>query len=109
MYIFSFYSMKGGVGKTATAVNIAYLASSEGARTLICDLDPQGASSYYFRIKASKKFSANKFLKGGKNIYKNIRGTDYSNLDLLPSKLSFRNLDLDLNDKKKSKSQLKII
>ena len=48
--------MKGGVGKTAAAVNLSYLAASEGASTLLCDLDPQGASTYYFRIRASKRF-----------------------------------------------------
>lgn len=99
--------MKGGVGKTAAAVNLSYLSALEGNRTLICDLDPQGASSYYFRIKASKNFNTNKFIKGGRNIDKNIKGTDYPNLDLLPSKLSFRNLDIALDDMKKSKTRLR--
>lgn len=109
MKTISLYSMKGGVGKTASAVNLAYLASSEGASTLLCDLDPQAASSYYFRIKASKNFKPNKFIKGGKEIDKNIKGTDYPYLDLLPSKLSYRNMDLALDALKNSKSQLKKI
>jgi len=103
------YSMKGGVGKTAAAVNLSYLAASEGASTLLCDLDPQGASTYYFRIRASKNFNTNKFIKGGKNIDKNIKGTDFPNLDLLPSKLSYRNLDLALDALKHSKKRLKEI
>jgi len=103
------YSMKGGVGKTAAAVNLSYLAASEGSSTLLCDLDPQGASTYYFRIRASKNFNTNKFIKGGKNIDKNIKGTDFSNLDLLPSKLSYRNLDLALDALKHSKKRLKEI
>ena len=37
-------SGKGGVGKTAAAVNLAYLASRDGRRTLLWDLDPQGAA-----------------------------------------------------------------
>lgn len=107
MKVISLYSMKGGVGKTAAAVNLAYLSAADGYRTLLCDLDPQGASSYYFRIKASKNFSSKNFLKGGKNIDKNIRGTDYKNLDLLPSKMSYRNLDLALDSLKSSKKRLK--
>jgi cellulose biosynthesis protein BcsQ len=103
------YSMKGGVGKTAAAVNLSYLAASEGASTLLCDLDPQGASTYYFRIRASKSFNTNKFIKGGKHIDKNIKGTDFPNLDLLPSKLSYRNLDLALDALKNSKKRLKEI
>ena len=45
---------KGGVGKTATAVNLSYLAAEEGKNTLLCDLDPQSSSTYYFRIKPKK-------------------------------------------------------
>lgn len=101
--------MKGGVGKTATAVNLAYCAAKKGNFTLICDLDPQAASTFYFRIKASKNFNASKFIKGGKNINKNIKGTDFLNLDLLPSKLSYRNFDLALDALKNSTKKLKAI
>jgi cellulose biosynthesis protein BcsQ len=107
MITLALYSMKGGVGKTAAAVNLAYLASAGGYRTLICDLDPQGASSYYFRIKASRNFNSSKFVKGGRIIDENIKGTDYPNLDLLPSKLSYRNLDIALDGMKKSKFRLR--
>lgn len=101
--------MKGGVGKTAASVNLAYLSAKDGFYTLLCDLDPQGASSYYFRIKDSKNFNTKKFLKGGEYIYNNIKGTDYDNLDLLPSKLSYRNFDIELNSLKHSKTQFNSI
>lgn len=109
MKTLALYSMKGGVGKTAAAVNLSYIAAQQGARTLLCDLDPQGASSYYFRIRASRNFNSAKFIKGGRNIDKNIKGTDYPYLDLLPSKLSFRNLDIALDSLKNSKSRLRKI
>ena len=109
MITIALYSMKGGVGKTAATVNLAHLASTDGFRTLICDLDPQGASSWYFRIRAGKNFNSNKFIKGGRSIDENIKGTDYPGLDLLPSKLSFRNLDLALDELKKSKTRLRKI
>lgn len=41
MKTIAFYSPKGGVGKTASAVNIAYLASRSGVSTLLWDLDSQ--------------------------------------------------------------------
>lgn len=104
--ILSFYNIKGGVGKTATAVNVSHRAAADGLRVLLCDLDPQGAASYYFRIRPSKKYSDQKFLKGGKKIERNIKETDFEGLDLLPSDLSYRNLDIALDDFKSSKKRL---
>ena len=65
MAVIAVYNIKGGVGKTAASVNLAYLSAGSGKKTLLCDMDPQGSASYYFRIKSAKKFTANKFLKGG--------------------------------------------
>ncbi|MEI6692897.1 MAG: ParA family protein [Chlorobium sp.] len=107
MKTIALYSIKGGVGKTATAVNLSYLSALLAPPTLICDLDPQGASSYYFRIAASKKFNSDKFLKGNKKIHSNIKATDFENLDLLPSDFSYRNLDIELSEEKKPKKKLK--
>lgn len=95
MKIIAIYSSKGGVGKTSTAVNLAYTAAQSGKKVLLCDMDSQAAASYYFRIKPKKKYSAKKFLAG--KISQNIRGTDFENLDLLPAHMSYRNLDLKLD------------
>lgn len=95
MKIIAVYCSKGGVGKTATAVNLSYAASSDGYATLLCDLDPQGASSYYFRIRPKKKFNTKKLLQGKLDNF--IRGTDYDDLDLLPAHFSMRNIDLLLD------------
>ncbi|MEI7694961.1 MAG: AAA family ATPase [Chlorobium sp.] len=107
MKTIALYSIKGGVGKTAAAVNLSYLSSRFSPPTLLCDLDPQGASSYYFRISASKKYNSDKFLKGNKKIYSNIKATDFENLDLLPSDFSYRNLDIELAEEKKPQKKLK--
>ncbi|MFZ4525386.1 MAG: ParA family protein [Chlorobium sp.] len=107
MKTIALYSIKGGVGKTAAAVNLSYLSSLLSPPALICDLDPQGASSYYFRITASKKYNSDKFLKGNKKIYRNIKATDFANLDLLPSDFSYRNLDIELAEEKKPQKKLK--
>lgn len=107
MKVLAFYNIKGGVGKTASCVNLAYLAAADKTPTLICDLDPQGSASYYFRIRPSAKYNSNKFLKGGRQFVKNIKGTDFEHLDLMPSDLSFRHLDIQLDDLKRSRKRLK--
>jgi chromosome partitioning protein len=100
------YSIKGGVGKTAASVNLAYLASAGGAATLLCDLDPQGSSTYYFRVRPARKLTAKALLRGGNRVLRKIRGTDFPNLDLLPATLSYRKLDVVLSGLKHRKQRL---
>lgn len=107
MSVIALYHIKGGVGKTAAAVNLAYLASQSGSTTLLCDMDPQGSASYYFRIRPPKKHRAGKMLKGGKKISASLKGTDYRNLDALPSHLSYRNLDIRLDGLKRPQTTLR--
>lgn len=105
MIIIAIYCSKGGVGKTASSVNLAYTASQEGYATLLCDLDPQGASSYYFRTRPKKKFNSKKLLDG--KLGKYIRGTDFDDLDLLPADFSHRNMDLLLEKEEMSTKHLR--
>ena len=106
MTTLAIYSNKGGVGKTAAAVNLSYLAAKTGAKTLLCDLDPQGSATYYFRVKPKLRSGVKGFIKGGKQIYKSVKGTDYENLDLLPADFSLRNLDVTFSILKRSKKRL---
>jgi cellulose biosynthesis protein BcsQ len=106
MKVIAIYNVKGGVGKTATAVNLSYLASLDGARTLIWDMDPQGAASFYFRIKAKVKGGARKLVDGKRDLDDVVKGTDYENLDLLPADFSYRNMDFILEMTKKPVKRL---
>lgn len=107
MKVLALYSIKGGVGKTSSAVNLAFIAARSGFRTLVWDLDPQGASSFYFRVKPKIKGGGKDLIAGKRELDGLIKGTDFDNLDLLPSDFSFRNLDLVLDDKKNPTRQLK--
>ncbi len=100
------YSNKGGVGKTAAAVNLSFLAAQAGIKTLICDLDPQSSTTYYFRVKPKLKSRAKGFIKGGKHIERSIKGTDYEKLDLLPADFTHRNLAVTFDKVKRSKQRL---
>jgi chromosome partitioning protein len=100
------YNIKGGVGKTSAAVNLAYLAAREGARTLLWDLDPQGASTYLFRVKPKVKGGAGRLVRRRGDVAARIKGTDYELLDLLPADFSYRHMDLALADTKRPTRRL---
>jgi chromosome partitioning protein len=87
------YNMKGGVGKTTAAVNLAYLAAATGARTLLWDLDAQAASSFAFRVHPEVEGFGKKSLRQIDTLTEAIKATDYDNLDLLPADFAYRNLD----------------
>ncbi len=94
MKVISAYSIKGGVGKTAAAVNLAYLCALEGARTLVWDLDPQAAATYYLGQKPGVKSGAKKLIFGDAELSDIVTETRYTNLDVIPA--DFRNRKLDV-------------
>ena len=98
--------MKGGVGKTTSAVNLAYLSAADGTSTLLWDLDPQGAASFYFRIKPKMKGDARRLIRGKRHPESIIRETDYPGLDLLRAHFSYRHMDLTLAECKRPDKRL---
>ena len=100
MKVVATYSIKGGVGKTSAAVNLAALAARDGRRTLLWDLDPQGAASFLLRVKPKVKGGGAKLVRGRRDPLDVLKGTDVEGLDLLPADFSYRHLDLVLDKSK---------
>ena len=88
------YSVKGGVGKTTFAVNLAWCSASISRReTLLWDLDASNGSGFLLDIDPKKKRSAESIFDQNQTPEKLIRKTEYANLHLLPADESIRTLD----------------
>ena len=102
------FAVKGGVGKTATAVNLAYAAATAGGRrTLLWDLDAQGAAT--FLLKLSPKLSARKAIAGAADVGAFIQASAYPGLDVLPADASLGRLDRDFARDDKTKQLRKLL
>lgn len=98
------FSLKGGVGKSAVAVNLAYVAATAGARrTLLWDLDAQGASTYLLKLAPRAGVKARAAVAGDTRLADLVMGTATPLLDVLPADRSLRRLEADLaqNDQMK--------
>jgi cellulose biosynthesis protein BcsQ len=94
MRVIAVTGLKGGVGKTSTAVNLAALAAAEGKRTILWDLDPQGAATYCLNLKQKLKGGATKLLRGTRDGLATVaRTTDIEGLAVVPADSSVREVD----------------
>jgi cellulose biosynthesis protein BcsQ len=107
MKVLAMYAIKGGVGKTSAAVNLAHLAAVGGVRTLLWDLDPQGSATYLLRIRPRVKGGGKALVTGRRVLDDAIKGTDYEGLDLMPADFTYRSLDLELDALKKPTRRLR--
>ena len=90
------FAVKGGVGKTSIAVNLAHAAATlSGRRTLLWDLDPQGAATWTLNLAPRPAAKARKALQDGE-LDALIQTSEHANLDVLPADKSLRHLERGL-------------
>lgn len=106
MVTIALYNLKGGVGKTASAINLAFLAAKAGYNTLVWDLDPQGSASFYLGASSAAKNEAKKILNNEIELADAIQHSAYDHLHIIPADLSARHADILLNDMKQSKKRI---
>ena len=105
--ILSLVNVKGGVGKTTTAVNLGATLARSGLRVLIIDLDPQGSASFSLGItEKDARPSAADLLLNDKPIREVIRETGRPGLDLVTGSMELAEGDLTLARKRDPERQL---
>lgn len=100
------YSIKGGVGKTTSAVNLAYEAARTASRVLVWDLDPQGAATFFFRIRPKVKGGTRRLVGAKGDLLEHVRASDLPGIHVVPADFSLRHLDLHLDDAKRPTERL---
>jgi len=89
------YSPKGGAGKSSIAVNLAHLSATSKSRTLLWDIDAQGAAGFLLN-KDRRGAEACRLFSREADPTSLAEPTDYPELDLLAADTSLRRLDVQL-------------
>jgi chromosome partitioning protein len=90
-------NQKGGVGKTTTAINVAYYLAKAGRKTLLVDFDPQGNATSGLGVdKQTLELAVGDLIMGQITFEQVVRRTDFKNLSLLPALPTLANAEVEL-------------
>ncbi len=96
--IIAIANQKGGVGKTTTAVSVAYGLAAEGRRVLLVDSDPQGNATSSLGITRNElEFSLYDVLVDDKPVAEVTLDTGRPNLSLIPAKVELAGAEVELS------------
>lgn len=106
--VISVTNQKGGVGKTTTAVNLAYYVAKAGKNTLLIDFDPQGNATSGLGIdKQSLKLTMSEVAMGDTTLDQVVMPTKYDNLYFAPATPTLANVEVELAQADKRFSRMK--
>lgn len=107
--VISITNQKGGVGKTTSAVNIAYYLAKAGKKVLLVDFDPQGNATSGLGVDKDKlNITMSDVMLGKKLLKDTIITTDYKNLWLAPSTPHLANTEAELAQAERRFNRLKV-
>lgn len=101
-------NLKGGVGKTTTAVNLAAAFARSGLSVLLIDLDPQSSATYSLGVgREQTGTSTAEVLTGKAEAAEALVETPFENIHLLPGSLRLAGLEMSLARKHEPEKLLK--